>query len=94
MKNKPSHPRFDKRKQEIIFARCFISSLTVLVFGLKYYYHILIGANHSHKLSSNSDLFLAGNPEATPIRDCGICQNNEIYHPAVGGNRGDRKSAS
>ncbi|XP_052149877.1 uncharacterized protein LOC127768361 isoform X1 [Oryza glaberrima] len=35
-----------------------------------------------------------GNPEATPIRGCGICQNNEIYHPAVGGHRGDRKSAS
>uniref|UniRef100_A0A0D9Z5W7 DUF3615 domain-containing protein n=1 Tax=Oryza glumipatula TaxID=40148 RepID=A0A0D9Z5W7_9ORYZ len=33
-----------------------------------------------------------GSPEATPIRGCGICLNNAIYHPAAGGHRGDRKN--
>uniref|UniRef100_A0A0E0KCG7 DUF3615 domain-containing protein n=1 Tax=Oryza punctata TaxID=4537 RepID=A0A0E0KCG7_ORYPU len=35
---------------------------------------------------------LDGIPKATPIRGCGICQNNAIFHPAAGGHRGDRKS--
>lgn len=48
--------------------------------------------NPFRKSSFNSGLFLAGSPEATPIRGCGICLNNAIYYPAAGGHRGDRKS--
>lgn len=49
--------------------------------------------NPFRKSSFNSGLFLAGSPEATPIRGCGICLNNAIYYPAAGGHRGDRKNS-
>uniref|UniRef100_A0A0D9W177 DUF3615 domain-containing protein n=1 Tax=Leersia perrieri TaxID=77586 RepID=A0A0D9W177_9ORYZ len=33
-----------------------------------------------------------GNPVETPIRGCDVCRNENIFHPAVGGHRGDKKS--